>query len=118
MKNKLFFGASFIVFAIFTFATTKVKDSDKPFESVLIGLLGATTTTICFNAVSKAIMEEQFISDNPTQLSTKAVKAKHLTSKYLSNTGINNKKPKASSDDDSTIFEDVSESSFFGSNDD
>jgi hypothetical protein len=112
MKNKIFFAISFVVFAGFTFLTSKTKESDKPIDAVLIGILGASTTTLIFHAVSKAIEEEEYIDNNPTQYFDKSSKEVRAAHKFLSKSGNNYIVPQDNSDE-SSIFEDVTETGFY-----
>ncbi len=111
MKNKVFFVVSFFVFAAVTFVTSKTKASDKPVDCVLIGLMGASATTLVFNAVSKAMEEEDYIDNNPTQFFDKTNKEVTNPKKYLDLANKAHKVPNNS--EDSTLFEDVTETGFF-----
>jgi hypothetical protein len=116
MKNKIFFAISFVVFAGFTFLTSKTKESDKPIDAVLIGILGASTTTLIFHAVSKAIEEEEYIDNNPTQYFDKSSKEVRAAHKFLSKSGNNYIVPQDTGDE-SSIFEDVTETGFYSERD-
>jgi hypothetical protein len=116
MKNKIFFAISFVVFAGFTFLTSKTKESDKPIDAVLIGILGASTTTLIFHAVSKAIEEEEYIDNNPTQYFDKSSKEVRAAHKFLSKSGNNYIVPQDIGDE-SSIFEEVTETGFYSERD-
>jgi hypothetical protein len=116
MKNKIFFVISFVVFAGFTFLTSKTKESDKPIDAVLIGILGASTTTLIFKAISKAMEEEEYIDNNPTQYFDKSSKEVRAAHKFLSKSGNNFIVPQEVSDE-SGIFEDITETGFYAERD-